>query len=235
MKRLVSDRPGFNRIVACALAPALVLAFGGVAAQDLRAAYVQPGSGVYPDDGYRQSGAQYDYARVIRVQPVFDSRGGYAGNGQRCYQRQDRVSGYDDYNRNDRYDDGSYRDDGYDTYRGGNGTGGAIATVIGGVLGAAIGSQVGGGSARYATSAIGTMVGGLAGREVYEQSQRQRDRSGTVTVCDPIPGNGRYVSTGNSGVTEYDVTYEYAGRQYSTRTHYHPGDRIRVRVDVRPE
>jgi hypothetical protein len=33
----------------------------------------------------------------------------------------------------------------------------------------------------------------------------------------------------------YDVTYEYAGRQYVTRTDHHPGDRMRVRVDVRPE
>jgi hypothetical protein len=33
----------------------------------------------------------------------------------------------------------------------------------------------------------------------------------------------------------YDVTYEYANRTYRTRTNYHPGDRIRVRVDVQPE
>ena len=107
--------------------------------------------------------------------------------------------------------------------------------MIGGVIGAAIGSQVGGGSARYATSAIGTMVGGLAGREIYEQSRRQREHAGTVTVCDPVPDDGRYMATGDRGITEYDVTYEYAGRQYTTRTNYHPGDRIRVRVDVRPE
>jgi uncharacterized protein YcfJ len=36
-------------------------------------------------------------------------------------------------------------------------------------------------------------------------------------------------------VSAYDVTYEYAGQQYTTRTNYHPGDRIRVRVDVRAE
>ena len=33
-------------------------------------------------------------------------------------------------------------------------------------------------------------------------------------------------------VDGYDVTYEYAGRQYRTRRDYHPGERIRVRVDV---
>ncbi|MGH8085730.1 MAG: glycine zipper 2TM domain-containing protein [Lysobacter sp.] len=234
MNRLVS-----NRLVAGTLAPVLVLAFasGNVAAQDLRAAYyVQPTSEYYPDNRDPQSDPHYDYARVIRVDPVFDSRGGYARTGQRCYQRQGYAGGYEDYDdRNGRYDDGYYRGDSYDPYGGGSDTGSAVATVIGGVIGAAIGSQVGGGSARYATSAIGTMVGGLAGREIYEQSRRQRDHAGTVTVCDPVPDDGRYVSTGNGGVTEYDVTYEYAGRQYTTRTHYHPGDRIRVRVDVRPE
>ena len=46
-------------------------------------------------------------------------------------------------------------------------------------------------------------------------------------------GNSGYVNDGR--VTAYDVTYEYAGRQFVTRTNYHPGDRIRVRVDVRPE
>lgn len=230
-----------NRLVACALTPTLVLAFaaasGNAAAQTYRGAYVQPTSDYYPPDPYRQSDAQYDYARVIRVDPVFDSRGGYARTDQRCYQRRDYVDGYDDY-RSDRYDDGYYGRDSYDPYNdrsGGSQYGGTVATVIGGVIGAAIGSQVGGGSARYATSAIGTMVGGIAGRQIYEQNRRQRDRGGTVTVCDPVPADGRYVSTGNRGVTEYDVTYEYAGRQYTTRTNYHPGDRIRVRVDVRPE
>lgn len=237
MNRLVS-----NRVVACTLVPTLAVALAGisgaVAAQDLRATYVQPDSGYYPTDRYGQSGAHYDYARVIRVDPVFDSRGGYAQTGQRCYQRRGYADGYDGYGddyRTGRYDDGYYRGDSHDPYRNDNGNGGAIATVIGGVIGAAIGSQVGGGSARYATSAIGTMVGGLAGREIYEQSRRQRERAGTVTVCDPVPDDGRYVSTGNRGITEYDVTYEYAGRQYTTRTNYHPGDRIRVRVDVRPE
>jgi uncharacterized protein YcfJ len=111
---------------------------------------------------------------------------------------------------------------------------------VGGIVGAAIGSQVGGGSARYATSALGTMVGGMAGRQIYEQNRRQRDRVGTVTVCDPVPTNDGYYSGNGSysndrSVSAYDVTYEYAGHQYTTRTSYHPGDRIRVRVDVRAE
>lgn len=44
----------------------------------------------------------------------------------------------------------------------------------------------------------------------------------------------RVVSSTQLADGGYNVTYEYAGRRYQTRTDYHPGDRIRVRVDVRP-
>lgn len=196
--------------------------------------YGQP----YPDRYGNTSGAVYDYARVLRVDPVIDSRyGSYNAGGQRCYTRTDGgYAGRDPYY-GDQY--GYGRDDYYrnDPYRGGNTAGATVATVIGGLVGAAIGSQVGGGSARYATSALGSMVGGMAGRQVYENARRDRYRTGTVQVCDPVPAGSGYGSypVNDGQVAGYDVTYEYAGRSYRTRTNYHPGDRIRVRVDVRPE
>ena len=147
------------------------------------------------------------------------------------------TDGYYDYagGYGDGYGDRGYRrDEPYrDQRRDENGR--MVATVIGGIVGAVVGSQVGGGSARYATSAIGSMVGSVAGRQIYEQTQRNRAARRTVGVaraCDPIPVSdyerGR-------GASMYDVTYEYGGRSYTTRTSYHPGDRIRVRVDVRAE
>lgn len=199
----------------------------------------------YPS--YSTQAGHYDYARVLRVEPVYDSRynGRYAANTgtTRCVESRTYADGYDrGYDRyDDRYDDRYARDRyGRDVYRdpyGGYGTntGNAVATVIGGIVGAAVGSQVGGGSARYATSAIGSMVGGIAGRQIYEQTQRNRQprqRVGVAVACDPIPV-GDYEQ--GRGASMYDVTYEYAGRSYTTRTSYHPGDRIRVRVDVRPE
>ena len=45
----------------------------------------------------------------------------------------------------------------------------------------------------------------------------------------------RWMCNVGNQVAGYDVTYEYANRTYRTRTDYHPGDRIRVRVDVQPE
>jgi hypothetical protein len=247
-----------KRFTATILAMGLAAAVGTASAQTYGTPYYgsQPNYGSQPSvDRYGQaSGAYYDYARVLRVDPLINSGyGSYPASGsQRCYTRQDGYAGNDGYypgNGNgyygndgygtSGYGNGSYGNDGYYGNQQGYGsnTGRTMATVIGGVLGAAIGSQVGGGSARYATSAIGSMVGGIAGRQVYENAQRQRQpRNASVTVCDPVPADGRYYGTGNNtGVSAYDVTYEYGGRSYTTRTNYNPGSRIRVRVDVRPE
>ncbi|MCL1635190.1 glycine zipper 2TM domain-containing protein [Luteimonas sp. SX5] len=215
-------------------------------------------------DRYGQSsGSHYDYARVLRVDPVIQSDYGYGNTGahsngsQRCYTRNEGYASNDPYynngyGNNGYGNDGYYARDGYyrssngygndgyygnNGYRGGNETSRTVATVVGGVIGAVVGSKVGGGSGRYVASALGTMAGGMAGRAIYDQSVRQRQRPASVTVCDPEPvrnGYG-YSRVNDNRVAGYDVTYEYGGRSYRTRTDYHPGDRIRVRVDVRPE
>ena len=234
--------------LALGVALGLALSTGTASAQD----YYDGGRYDNRDYGYdgRAYGNQptYAYARVLRVRPVVE--GGYRGypaSSQRCYQRSDTYAARDRYYGNGGYYGDAYRNDGYygrdggyrnDGYAGGSSTGRTVATVVGGIVGAAIGSQVGGGSARYATSAIGSMVGGIAGQKVYENSVRSRaPRAGTVTVCDPVPDDRYYDSygTGGQAANAYDVTYEYGGREYTARTRYHPGDRIRVLVDVRPE
>jgi hypothetical protein len=246
-----------KRLSASLLALGLVVAVGTASAQ----------SGYYPNNQYRSStynngyvqqpvvdrygnssGAIYDYARVVRVDPVINSGYGYgntSASSQRCYDATS-AGGYgndpyrnDGYYGNDGYSRDSYGNDPYNQQSGyGSNTGRTMATVIGGIAGAVLGSKVGGGSGTYAATAIGSMVGGMAGRQVYEQSQRNRyQQRGNVRVCDPVPVNGGYSTrqVNDGRVNGYDVTYEYAGRQFTTRTSYHPGDRIRVRVDVRPE
>ena len=205
-----------NRLIVASLALAAA-ASGTVHAQS------------YPRYGSTSSS---DYARVVRVDPVFD-RYETSAPQQRCYERPTYVGG-------DGYQNGGYSGDGYygngSSYpSGGTQAGRTVSTIVGTIVGAAVGSQVGGGSARYATSAIGSVVGGMAGRQIYDQSQRER--VGSVRVCDPVyEGDGYYSSrNGQREASAYDVTYEYAGRAYTTRTNYDPGDRIRVRVDVTPE
>ncbi|MFL6593031.1 MAG: glycine zipper 2TM domain-containing protein [Luteimonas sp.] len=232
-----------KRATASILALGLLAGIGSASAQSSAdySTYRPPA----PDRYGQGEGGYYDYARVLRVDPVIDtaySRGnGYpTSDSQHCY-TDTYAGGYGDA----RYpqDDGDYRNDGYEQNGGGYGyrgtnAGANVATVIGGLVGAAVGSQVGGGSARYATAALGTMVGGMAGRQVYDNTHR-RVRSASVQVCDPVPDDGRYDDgrygqVNERGVTGYDVTYEYAGHTYTTRTNYNPGDRIRVRVDVTP-
>lgn len=200
------------------------------------------------EDRYGQA-PQYDYARVVRVDPVIGGHYGGTTAQTQCYYRDaDDVYARDAY-RDDAYGDG-YRSDGYrrDPYagpdtrsvygerrQGSSETGRTVATVIGGIAGAVLGSKIGDGSGRYVGTAVGSMVGGMAGRSIYEQSQRERQvQRGQVRVCDPVPASGGDYY-GDGRVDGYDVTYEYANRTYHTRTNYHPGDRIRVRVDVRPE
>ena len=237
------------------------LAFTGTAFAQSSGYYGQEdrynGSDPYPSDSYSGQSATYDYARVLRVDPVIGSGYGNRTSQQssQCYYRQaDDVytdnDGY--YNQNDRYQNDRYQSDRYDRDNGyygrddgyrsnGNETNRTVATVIGGIAGAVLGSKIGDGSGRYVGTAVGSMVGGMAGRSIYDSSQRNRQyqRRGTVRVCDPVPVTSRDGYGDGYGDDEslngYYVTYEYANRTYHTRTNYHPGDRIRVRVDVQAE
>jgi len=197
--------------------------------------------GRYDDGQYRRNtynygsnGPVYDNARVLRVDPIIVNGG---GRSERCYQRND--GGYVYGGTTNGYQNNPYRNDGYDgndvysggyndgQYRQASDTGRQLATVIGGIAGAVLGSRVGGGDGRYLGTAVGTIAGGAAGRAIYEASNRRDYRRSDVRVCEPS-GYG----SESERVDGYNVTYEYAGRQYQTRRDYHPGDTIRVRVDV---
>jgi hypothetical protein len=224
-----------NKFLAVPLLGAALFASGAASAQAYGSQYGSQygspyGAPVVGDNGANGSG-YYDYARVIRVIPVTGATN-YPADAQRCTSRRDTYAG-DYYGPDGRYYGNG---DAYGNTQRSRGTEGGrtMAGVLGTVIGAVVGSQVGGGSARYATAAIGSAVGGVAGRQVYENAHRN-DGGGTVTVCDPVDSRQAYPSYPASGRGLYDVTYEYGGRTYVARTTYDPGDRIRVRVDVHPE
>jgi len=91
--------------------------------------------------------------------------------------------------------------------------------VIGALVGAAIGSQFGGGSGRGAAMVAGTMAGAVIGNSVEAQNQRQAQ--GPQCVTETFYEN-RTVA--------WQVTYEYGGREFSTRLPYDPGPTIRLQV-----
>ncbi|AWF80626.1 hypothetical protein BTJ40_07270 [Microbulbifer sp. A4B17] len=111
-------------------------------------------------------------------------------------------------------------------------------TLVGGLIGAAVGNNLGG--------------HGHRGRHHYHRSHNR----GGATIAGALVGAlvGNQISRANAPVyyaTEsrchivdeystrrelvgYDVRYRYNGQVYLTRTDHHPGDRIRVHVAVSP-
>ena len=101
--------------------------------------------------------------------------------------------------------------------------------VIGGVAGALLGNQVGKGHGREAATALGAVVGAVAGDRManrdrgdsYEEVPRE------VTTCRPV-------NEVRSRIIGYDVTYEYRGQLFTTLMRDNPGTSLRVRVSVDP-
>jgi len=101
-------------------------------------------------------------------------------------------------------------------------------TLLGGLVGGVLGNQVGDGRGRQVARAAGAIIGGAVGYNV------SRDRKGNGGERIQERCETRYRDNYEERVDGYDVTYEYAGREYLTRLPYDPGERIRIRVDVTP-
>ncbi len=152
-----------------------------------------------------QRNAEYDYAQVVHVEPL---------------RRRVRVSEPV----RECWEEVSYASDGPFSS---NHIGG---TLVGGLLGIAAGNQIGRGRGKDVARAAGAIIGGAIGHNVSRTRQQQYYGDQRVHErCDV-----RYRDSWEERVDGYDVTYEYAGREYVTRMPYDPGDRIRIRVDVTP-
>jgi uncharacterized protein YcfJ len=180
--------------------------------------------GRYYDD--RNSG--YDYARVIDVDPI-RTRVRVRTPERECWQET-------------RYDDRDYyrRDSVADRY-GPRSSAGSM--ILGGIVGAAVGNQIGSGDGRRAATVAGALIGSAIGHDVAaRRDARSRDdlrygydydtgpREYTVERC-----GTRYRDDWEERIEGYRVTYEYNGIRQTTRLPYDPGNQIRVRVDVRPD
>lgn len=118
-------------------------------------------------------------------------------------------------------------------YYDGRPAGSAVPAIAGGILGGVIGSQFGSGSGRDAMTALGVVVGaGMAAEAARNDGHRQvsyEQRPVTVERCQTTVA---YQT--EERIDGYRVTYVYAGREYTTTTASHPGNRIPVRVTVVP-
>ncbi len=180
------------------------------------------------DDGYAQDGRyrqeyrdddddRYSNAYGNRYDRHDDNRGGrYAAQYGRYDNarvvRVDRLGGYGrDYSRQC-YNSRSTINNG---------------AVIGAIAGGALGNQVGNGDGRGASTVAGALIGGLIGQSVDRDNRGGLDRH--YVEC------RREVGYDRGRNAEYRVTYQYRGRIYSTIMPYHPGNVVRVRIDIRPQ
>ncbi|HEY0684903.1 MAG TPA: glycine zipper 2TM domain-containing protein [Steroidobacter sp.] len=151
----------------------------------------------------RGSSAEYDYAPVTHVEPIV---------------RQVRV----ETPTRECYDDVRYvesRPDISDPGVGGR-------TLVGAIIGGVVGHQFGHGRSQDAATVAGATIGAAVG---YGAAARRSAsvREEIVQRCET-----RYEKRYEERVDGYRVTYEYHGREYTTRLPYDPGERIRVRVAV---
>lgn len=109
------------------------------------------------------------------------------------------------------------------------------AMILGGIIGAALGNQIGHGDGRRAATVAGAVIGTAIG---HDASTRRGQDTRVVTESRPYDTQRcevRYDERVEERIDGYRVTYEYNGIRQTTQLPYDPGDRIRVRVDVRPE
>lgn len=164
----------------------------------------------------KQNHASYDYAKVVNVNPVYES---YQVNHpvEKCYDKRVPV------NQRSKHRNASYTNE-----------------IIGGVIGAAVGNQVGkngGGKARDVATVIGGVLGASVARDIERNNSRYNSRSRDYQevrykVIQHCEVHDSYQT--KREVVGYDVAYRYNGEVYHTHLDRHPGHKIRVRVSVKP-
>ncbi|MFP6682277.1 MAG: glycine zipper 2TM domain-containing protein, partial [Gammaproteobacteria bacterium] len=103
--------------------------------------------------------------------------------------------------------------------------------IVGGIIGAVVGNQFGSGSGRDWATVAGTTLGASIGSDYNNRRHYTAGRSYTTNErsCRIVRDHQQ-----EERADGYLVTYTYNGRRYKTRTENHPGDRIKVRLDVTP-
>ena len=153
----------------------------------------------------------YEYAQVVDVQSIYEN-----------YQIPEtrRVCDNGNYNGNNnrtRYSQSQS-----------NG-GGAI---LGGIIGGIIGNRFGKGHGRRAATAAGVLVGSSIGSKARPKGYYSNNRSNNRNSRNNRQCYSQREYRTEQRLNGYNVSYDYNGRIYQTRMQNHPGDRVRVQVNV---
>jgi uncharacterized protein YcfJ len=158
---------------------------------------------VHPAAAGNKHRHKVEYARVVDTHPVYQ-RTTHQVPEQSCH-----------------YETVAYRDSRNSSYTG---------TIVGGLLGAAVGHELGNSKRNKDVGAVaGGLLGATIGRDLSRDKNPGRTQYRDEQVCQTS-----YRTEYSNQLIGYDVTYRYQGRLYQTRTHQHPGARIPVDVHVRP-
>lgn len=158
-------------------------------------------------NGHHKHHKDYDYARVVHVEPIYQ-RVERSIPRESCWT--ERVA----YEQPHRYRNDSYTDE-----------------LIGGLIGGAIGNAVGHNKTNKKVQAV---IGAAIGASIAHDINRPRGGGYNVSYRDEQRCAVTHDVEYHEQVSGYHVTYRYHGQEYQTRTHRHPGKRIKVRVDVTP-
>lgn len=166
----------------------------------------------YSKKGQHQPSPSYDYANVVTVNPVYKA---YQVNNpvEQCYQEQVQVKKRVPY---------------------GSGNGSYTNEIIGGVVGAAVGNQVGkiGRGNRDVGTVVGAVLGATVANGIEGRVARNKASNQAYETVEHCETKDSY--TTERKVVGYDVAYKYNGNVYHTQSDQHPGNRIRVQVIVKP-
>lgn len=153
----------------------------------------------------RNSPDHYASARVVEVRPLYR------------YERVNRPSKdcwYEEQEREERSSDS-----------------GAGKTILGGIIGGALGSRVGKGDGKKAATVLGAIVGAKIASDSHKRKNGDNNDEYVESrrVCRRV---NQYHE--ERRIVGFRVRYDYRGQIYKTETRRHPGDRLRLRVQVTP-
>lgn len=103
-------------------------------------------------------------------------------------------------------------------------------TILGAIVGAAVGNEFGKGRGKHLATAAGAVLGGSIGRDV--QARSYSHNSGRVLYEKRCELVDRYHI--EERIDGYEVDYRYNNQIYSTFTRHDPGQTLKVSVNVVP-
>lgn len=107
----------------------------------------------------------------------------------------------------------------------------ATNAIVGGIIGAAIGNQLG---HHKRNKQVGAVAGALLGASIGNDLGRPAHAGYTTHYRQELQCNTVYRQVEEERIVGYRVRYRYQGQTFTTQTAEHPGDTLRLRVSMEP-